>query len=186
MTAVLLAGGESRRMLCDKRTLIWRGRPLWQWQMEKLRQLHPAKILLSARRDVGWRPLDVDFVPDVAPFRGPLSGISAALAYCETEHLLVLAVDMPFISALELGRLWQRAGGGTGVVPVIGDRAQPVAAIYPRIGRAEFTAALRGTDFSLHTVVEKLSCQGVLKLVQIPAQDSLFYRSLNEPRDLEL
>ena len=39
ISAVLLAGGESKRMGCDKAALAWRGRPLWEWQIEKLRVL---------------------------------------------------------------------------------------------------------------------------------------------------
>src|SRR3982074_1803993 len=98
ISAVLLAGGESRRMGCDKATLYWRGRPLWEWQIEKLRALRPETILLSARSDVAWRPADVELVLDAPPSRGPLSGLAAVLNSIETEHLIALAVDMPFIT----------------------------------------------------------------------------------------
>jgi len=33
-SAVLLAGGESRRMGTDKATFLFRGKPLWQVQLE--------------------------------------------------------------------------------------------------------------------------------------------------------
>jgi molybdopterin-guanine dinucleotide biosynthesis protein A len=46
LTAVLLAGGESRRLGRDKATIDWGGRPLWELQLEKLRALNPAEILL--------------------------------------------------------------------------------------------------------------------------------------------
>ena len=39
ISAVLLAGGESHRMGKDKATLLFRGRPLWQIQLELLRKL---------------------------------------------------------------------------------------------------------------------------------------------------
>src|SRR5438132_3286725 len=55
MSAVLLAGGESRRMGKDKATLQFRGRPLWQIQFELLRKLHPSEIFISARTDPTWR-----------------------------------------------------------------------------------------------------------------------------------
>ena len=50
-SAVLLAGGESRRMGTDKATFLFRGKPLWQAQLETLRKLRPAEIFLSARTD---------------------------------------------------------------------------------------------------------------------------------------
>src|SRR4029077_13783233 len=55
-SAVLLAGGESRRMGTDKATFLFRGKPLWQVQLETLRKLRPAEIFLSARTDPSWRP----------------------------------------------------------------------------------------------------------------------------------
>src|SRR5690349_1598792 len=97
ISAVLLAGGESRRMGKDKATILFRGKPLWQIQLELLRKLNPSKILVSARTDPSWRPGDVQFVADVPPSRGPLSGLAASLAGLRTTHLLALAIDMPFM-----------------------------------------------------------------------------------------
>ena len=75
-SAVLLAGGESRRMGKDKATLSYRGKPLWQIQLELLRQLTPQEIFVSARSDPDWRPADIQFVADDPPSRGPLSGLA--------------------------------------------------------------------------------------------------------------
>ncbi|MBO0696335.1 MAG: NTP transferase domain-containing protein, partial [Verrucomicrobia bacterium] len=41
ISAVLLAGGQSRRMGTDKATLPFRGKPLWQIQLGLLRELEP-------------------------------------------------------------------------------------------------------------------------------------------------
>src|ERR1700716_3480980 len=117
-SAVLLAGGESRRMGRDKAMLEWRGRPLWEWQMEKLRALNPEKILLSARSHVAWRPADVELILDRPPSRGPLSGLAAALGTIATDHLLDLAVDMPFVTTKHLQLLCGLAANGVGIVPM--------------------------------------------------------------------
>src|ERR1700730_2192530 len=105
LSAVLFAGGESRRMGRDKATLEWQSRPLWEWQIEKLRALHPKNIFLSTRSDVQWRPQDVELILDSPPSRGPLSGLTAALTAIKTDHLLALAVDMPFITTEHLRHL---------------------------------------------------------------------------------
>src|SRR6478736_448780 len=98
ISAVLLAGGESRRMGKDKATVLFRGKPLWEVQLGLLRKLNPSEILLSAKTDPSWRPGDVQFVADDLPSRGPLSGLAASLARIRTTHLLALAIDMPFMS----------------------------------------------------------------------------------------
>jgi molybdopterin-guanine dinucleotide biosynthesis protein A len=98
ISAVLIAGGESRRMGRDKATLLVRTKPLWQNQLELLRKLEPTEIFVSARTDPMWRPADVQFVADDLPSRGPLSGVAASLKQMRAQHLLALAIDMPFMT----------------------------------------------------------------------------------------
>src|SRR4051812_6334942 len=76
VSAVLLAGGKSRRMGRDKATTSYRGRPLWRHQTELLGELGPFEILISARSDPPWRPDQFKFVPDGAVSRGPLTGLA--------------------------------------------------------------------------------------------------------------
>src|SRR4051812_20819821 len=112
--ALLLAGGESRRMGRDKATVQFKGRPLWERQMELLRALGPEKIFVSARTKPAWLPGDVELLLDDPPSRGPLSGVAKALGAIRTTHLVVLAVDMPFMTAGEWGLLLKSAGEGGG------------------------------------------------------------------------
>src|ERR671924_2265756 len=100
LSAVVLAGGESRRMGCDKARILFGGKPLWQNQIELLRKLRPAEIFISAREDPAWRPADIPFVRDQPPSRGPLSGLAAAMHAIRTGHLLLLAIDMPKMTEL--------------------------------------------------------------------------------------
>src|SRR5256886_8660143 len=98
LTAVLLAGGESRRMGTEKATIVFNGEPLWQRQIKLLRHLGPENILVSARAERSWRPADTESVLDQPPSRGPTSGLTPALARTRTSHLIALAVDMRFIT----------------------------------------------------------------------------------------
>ena len=185
LSAVLLAGGESRRMGRDKATLEWRGRPLWEWQLEKLRALKPEKILLSARSDVAWRPADVELVLDVPPSRGPLSGLAAALGAIATDHLLALAVDMPFMTTERLQLLRGLAADGTGVIPMFDDKAEPLAAIYPKEAGAIFLEALESENFSLQPIVRKLINLNLLTEMPVTGPAREFYRNINAPRDVD-
>jgi len=45
ISAVLLAGGESRRMGRDKAAILFRGKALWQIQLDLLRILNPKDIM---------------------------------------------------------------------------------------------------------------------------------------------
>ena len=185
VSAVLLAGGKSRRMGRDKAEILFRDRPLWQRQLDLLRTREAEQLLVSAQTDPPWRPADVAFVADDQPSRGPLSGIAAALSRTTTAHLLAVAIDMPFMTANYLRGLCQRIQPGLGVVPVIESRAEPLAAIYPREAHDEVIGALSGNDFSLQSLVAKLSAGGMLQPVQLSAQERALFRNLNEPADLD-
>ena len=184
ISAVLLAGGKSRRMGEDKATIVFRNMPLWQIQTELLRQLSPKEIFISAPSDPPWRPADIEFVPDDQPSRGPLSGIAAALSRISRGHLLALAIDMPFMTESYLRSLCERVGRGRGVVPLIEDRAEPLAAIYPRDAYDDVAGALDGSDFSLQALVRKLVATGKLQAIQVSEEEKTFFRNLNEPGDL--
>ncbi len=181
--ALLLAGGESRRMGRDKATMEFDGRPLWERQLEVLRRLRSEKIFVSARTSPAWLPDDVALLLDDEPSRGPMSGLAKALAAIGTTHLIVLAVDMPFMTAGEFERLLELATESCGVVPLIGDRAEPLAAIYPATAAADFQGALAGSDRSLQPIVRRLAEVGKVKLWTVA--DASLYRSVNERGDLE-
>ena len=184
ISAVLLAGGESRRMGRDKAIVLFHGKPLWQVQLKLLRKLEPAAIFVSARTDPAWRPGDVQFVADDPPSRGPLSGIAASLAQMHTAHLLVLAIDIPFMSENYLRYFCDQIEPGVGVLPKIGNRAEPLAAIYPREARAAFQSALAGTDFSLQSVVHRLVESGKLREVLVKEHETELFLNVNELSDV--
>ena len=184
-SAVLLAGGESRRMGRDKATIVFEDRPLWERQLRILRDLNPEEIFVSARNSPAWLPSDAKLLLDEPPSRGPLSGLTKALSSIRTSHLVVLAVDMPFITSIQMQRLCESVEPGCGVLPRIGDRAEPLAAIYPREAAAYFSTALSGEDFSLQRLSKNLVQEGKLQVFQVSPIDAKLYRSVNTPGDLE-
>ena len=144
-----------------------------------------AEIFVSARKDPAWRPDDVQFVADESPSRGPLSGLAVSLGRIRTKHLLVLAIDMPFMNEKHLRCLCDQIAPGCGVLPMTGDRAEPLAAIYPVEARVDFLTALSGTDFSMQTLTTRLAETGKLRVVQISEDEKGLYRNLNEPADFD-
>ena len=185
ISAVLLAGGQSRRMGRDKATILFRGKPLWQIQLETLRKLEPAEIFVSARTDPVWRPSDVQFVPDIPPSRGPLSGLAASLDRVGTTHLLALAIDMPWMTKEYLKSLCARMSPGRGIVPTIAGHAEPLAAIYPRESALSFQDALRGPDFSLQSVIRDLVSSGKLAEQSVTEAHRKLFLNANVASELQ-
>ena len=181
---MLLAGGESRRMGRDKAAVVFGNEPLWRRQLRVLRDLKPLKVFVSARTQSAWLPDGTELLLDEPPARGPLSGLTKALTLMQTSHLVVLAVDMPFVTREQLQVLCSEATEGCGTVPVAGERAEPLAAVYPRQAAPEFRAALAGTDFSMQSLVRKLADAGMIRMLPVPPGEERLYRSINSPEDL--
>jgi molybdenum cofactor guanylyltransferase len=184
ISAVLLAGGNSRRMGKDKASLLLEGEPLWQRQLRTIRQLDPAEIFLSARAKPDWLPPETRLVLDESPSRGAMSGIAAALKRAKTSHVLVLAIDMPFVTAVHLRALRQGINRGQGVVPFFNGRAEPLAALYPVETQLDFAVALRNREFSLQPLIRRLVADGRLRMLELSQAEATYYRSLNTPADL--
>ena len=180
ISAVLVAGGESRRMGRDKATLLFHAKPLWQIQLELLRKLEPTEIFVSARTDPVWRPADAQFVADDLPSRGPLSGLAASLAKVRTKHLLALAIDLPFITEEYLKFLCTQIEPDRGVIAKIDDRFEPLATIYPHEALPNVKSALSGEDFSLQTLAGRLAAEGKLRVVSVTSQERNLFWNVNE------
>ena len=185
ISAVLLSGGESHRMGRDKAILLFRRRPLWQIQLDRLRKLAPTEIFVSARTDPVWRPGDVQFVADTPPSRGPLSGLAASIAKMRATHLLALGIDMPFMTEKYLRDLCENIVPGCGVLPTTGHLAEPLSAVYPVEAAIEISAALTGPDFSLQALTSRLMKSGKLRPIAITKEQTRLFRNLNDPADLE-
>ena len=103
----------------------------------------------------------------------------------ETDHLLALAIDLPFMTTEHLRHLCSLTTNGSGVVPLIEGNAEPLAAIYPKEARAVFCEALQGDNFSLQPIVRKLVARNMLLEIPISGPAREFYRNINAPQDFD-
>jgi molybdopterin-guanine dinucleotide biosynthesis protein A len=169
----------------DKATFLFRGKRLWQIQLETLRKMGPKEILVSARTDPSWRPDGIHFIADVPPSRGPLSGLAASLGRMSASHLLALAIDMPCMSNKYLEFLCTQIEPGCGVVPGITDHAEPLAAIYPREAAVDLRNTLESGDYSLQSMTRRLVGCGKLRQIPVADYDKPLFLNVNELADLK-
>jgi len=126
-TAVIMAGGDSRRMGQDKANLQLGGRTLLQSVVATLQPLFP-EVIVSVRQP---RPeIDLPQVCDDPAYSGPLAGLAAALAQAYSPWIFVVACDMPFITPAVIEYLALQRVDCQAVVPMVGGYPQPMAAFY--------------------------------------------------------
>jgi molybdopterin-guanine dinucleotide biosynthesis protein A len=97
ITGLILAGGRGSRMGgVDKGLQVYRGRPLAQHALERLRPQVGQVMVNANRNQETYRALNVPVWPDQVPdFPGPLAGMLAGLAHCDTAFLATVPCDTP-------------------------------------------------------------------------------------------
>jgi len=183
LSAILLAGGLSRRMGVDKATLLVAGEPLWQRQLRIIKAVGPAALWLSARGVLPWCPPGIEVVVDKSPSRGPLSGVVAALSRLQTSHLLVLAIDLPQMTTAHLRELWGLSRPGTGVIPLNGGYFEPLCAIYPAEAAVVAEARLNSPDASLQGFAATLRQLSRVRVHELTPEEKPLYLNMNSPSD---
>lgn len=185
MMAALIAGGCSTRMQRDKCLLTWQGVPLWRHQLETLAALQPATLAVAAPCQPSWLPSDVNWIPDWPESCGPLSGILAVLRACETGLLVVLAVDLPCMTADYL-RTLLTPDDGRGAVPFSLHGYEPMAAVYPREAAEIAEARVQSRQWDLQGWVEELAQGGLVRKKEIRADETRLFHNCNYPEDLNI
>lgn len=99
ITAVVLAGGEARRMGGnDKGLLQLNGKAMIAHILERL-EPQVGKLMINANRNEDeYARFNYPVIKDrVTGFCGPLAGIASALEHCDSPYLLSVPCDSPYI-----------------------------------------------------------------------------------------
>lgn len=131
VSAIVLAGGQSRRMGRDKALIDFQGNPVIVHVIAALRELTEDVLVVSNRADL-YSPFGARVVPDYHPPCGPLGGLAVGLQTMLHELAIVVACDMPFLNVTLLRGLIERIAQYDAVVPQTSDGFEPLHAVYRR------------------------------------------------------
>jgi len=185
----LLAGGMSTRMGTDKAFLNFDGRTLLDRALTVMQTVcnrvaivgDPAKFAnCFANYDAG------SVIADIFPGCGPLAGIHSALMHSVAELNLMLAVDMPFVTAELLSFLFAVAEKNTALVtvPRVNDGLQPLCAVYRRDFAAAAERALQSGNYKIDALFSSVSTH-VIEVAELAAAgfSARNFFNLNTPQD---
>lgn len=183
--AALLAGGKSSRMGTDKALLDWDGIPLWRFQIGKLIALNPGRLLLSCRQEQPLKNIFAEFVFDPPDNPGPLGAIVRCLEVLgsgETGPLLVLAVDMPQMTARFLQSMIEAsAGSSRGIVSRYRDDFEPLCAVYPHAALELMRDLLAGGMHRMQDVIARLVAAELMTVRDLREDEVPLFFNANTP-----
>ena len=96
MTAIILAGGKSRRMGTNKALLNFKGKTFLEHQIDLLKGLFD-EVIISANSLETYKGFNIPIVVDTYHDKGPLGGIYTGLINSKSYHTFIIACDMPFV-----------------------------------------------------------------------------------------
>ena len=141
LAAAILAGGRARRLGgLNKGTLTVGGREIVDRQLDALRQVGAAVFVVGPDA-AAWSGRGLAVVPDDRPGNGALGGIYTAIVRSPCARTLVVACDMPFLSAAFIRRLAAEEDADL-VIPRSARGYEPLCAIYGRACAAGIAARI--------------------------------------------
>lgn len=172
VVGVVLAGGASRRMGHDKALLEVGGKTLVERAVEQLGKVCDTVVVAAgASRELPG----FDIVADAAG-HGPAAGILGAAAHFERPvDLLVLACDLPAVTAELLAALIRQAEAGDWILPRWRRGIEPLCSLYRPPALAALARRVEQGRFALH---------GLRSAVEVAYLEGTALRSIGRPDDL--
>jgi len=129
-SAAILIGGQATRLGgLDKSAIHVGGRSIFERQLAEVEQLTDDILIVgrTAHNHAGLR-----YIEDRVAGQGPLGGLEAALSAARDDELVLLACDMPFVTAPLLTYLLGLTRDADAVVPRTERGYHPLCAAYTR------------------------------------------------------
>lgn len=189
VSAVVLAGGMSRRLGRDKAVEPLAGEPLIRRVLSRVAQVtDETVVVVNHAARASELPLggDVATAVDRYPDSGSLGGIFTGLEAARSEWALVVACDMPFLNIPLLRRILSLREGRDAVVPVVDGRPEPTHAVYSRKCLPHIERRLQANDLKISRFFEDVDV-GFLPQQAVEEYDPghLSFFNVNTEQDLE-
>lgn len=178
----------------DKAALVWQGRTLLTRIAQTARDVAPHVLVAGRPAPTNWAVPDTTFLPDARPGEGPLRGLEAALLAAAPAAVLLVACDMPLLSADALRWLLalNTASLSRPADPAVQDTAsgglavqnqgrwEPLFSVYRAACLPAVQARLARGQRSLHRLIES----SAFALAEAPPWVCAQLVNVNTPADL--
>ena len=189
VTAVVLAGGRSRRLGRNKALELVGGVPLIARVTSALQSISSETVIVVAEErqaEVLPLPSDARVVRDLYPNSGSLGGILTGLISATGVWALVVACDMPFLNKALLSEMASERDDCDAVVPVLDGRPEPTHALYSKVCMEPIRKKIEAGDLKISAFFESVRVkylpQRTIEMID-PGLWSFF--NVNTPKDLE-
>ena len=184
ITGLILAGGRARRMEGQDKGLIkLLGKPMIAYSIDAL-QTQLENIIINANRNQDHYRQYAEHVmaDDISGYHGPLAGVATALKRIDTELLMTIPCDSPFLPCDLVSRLAKPFINGNIDISVAhnGERIQPVFSLLRKSLSHSLDAYLASSERRIDRWFEQHAVQPV-DFSDVPDT----FDNINTPDDLK-
>lgn len=176
METYILAGGKSTRMGRDKGLLTCNQKTFLEI-LGHLCTAHADTVTILSPHPAHRFP-NKPTLADILPDKGPLGGIFTALTHTNADRILVLSVDMPFISEKILQTLIAAGAAQDFIAAKNKENIYPLLGVYPKRLIPEIEAALSENRLKMRDFLEKNNASYC-----IFNEDASLFANINTPDD---
>ncbi len=171
----VLSGGHSSRMGRDKALLPIEGLALVERTAERVRAAAGSVTLIGAPER--YAHLGLPVAADLIENCGPMGGLYTALKIGRADWNLLVACDMPGLTAEFLRELLDAARecGSICLVPQTPSGLHPLCAVYHRRAEGAVISAIEHKRFKMHDLLKVLEAQS------FPVADAAQLQNVNTP-----
>jgi molybdopterin-guanine dinucleotide biosynthesis protein A len=186
-TLAISAGGKSTRMGTNKALVDVGGRTVIERMLTNTAHLGQRDTILIANAPDEYAFLGLPMTADVYPDSGSLGGIFTALTVSQTPHTLVLACDMPFVSAELLRLMLAQVNDEVDVVvPRVDGFPQALHAIYSAACKAPIEARIKQGNLRIVPMIKEMRARYLDEPDYAPIDpDGTALMNVNTPEELE-
>jgi molybdopterin-guanine dinucleotide biosynthesis protein A len=184
---LILAGGKGSRLGgVNKALLEVGGRPNIERVLDTLGPLCSRIVVVANDHSLADRP-DLELMLDLEPHAGVLPALAQGLAALDSDLVVTVACDMPFLSRPLLAELIARSAASDVVIPVLDGRPEPMHAVYRRLASLQaIRAALAAGERRMISFLDRVRVARVesAELRRWDPELRSFFNT-NTPADLE-
>jgi len=192
-SAIILAGGQSRRMGRPKAALIFGNCTVLERLITELRDSFDDILVIAAPAQsepfpiehlLRTAPSSVRLLRDRTSYQGAAVALARGLAAAANDVAFICSCDLPLLQAEVVRALYGMLNGYEAVIPHIGGKPQPLCAVYRRKVAAVIETQLASGERRLTRIAANLNAYrpAELQLRQID-HELLSFVNINTPED---
>jgi len=185
ISALVLAGGQSRRLGRDKALLPWQGHTLIEHIVAQLKDLSDDVLVITGAQKRYGELVDVPIFADEIRNIGPMGGLYTGLKHARHEYSLAVACDMPLLHRALIELLTSELDGSVrAVIPMVQGHRVPTLALYHKESLSVIEQLVAQGRTSLQALLDALTLKIIPEESLRKADPELrAFFNLNTPTD---